>query len=90
MKTSIPKLHSIKWKNGALADNVEPLPNIQPHDIPVDNVLKGAWEANLKDVVLLGITEEGCEYIASATCKTERAAYMFSRGQLFMLRQADA
>lgn len=61
LKTSIPKLHSIKWKNGALAENVECLSNYNSEGVPVDNVLKGAYEAGCYEVVVFGYDRDGYE-----------------------------
>lgn len=90
MKVSIPKLHSIKFKNGAHAGNV-----VYPREfriaesIPTINVLEGAILANLRDVVLIGYREDGSEYIAGSFTSPKEAAYMFGRGQLNMMRVGD-
>lgn len=89
MKTSIPKLHSIKWKDGALAENVIILDTYGPEDIPVDDVLKGAYNAGCYALVLFGYDRDGKEYVAGSMRNVKEAAYMFARGQLAMLRQAD-
>ena len=88
MRTTIPKLHSIRFKTGPLADNVD---HIGPHnrDVPVINVLHGAATAMLTEVVLIGYDADGLEYVAGSTGSIERASYMFARGQLYMLREAD-
>lgn len=87
-KTSIPKLHSIRFKDGPLADNVT---HIAPPNtpVPVINVLCGAAEEMLTEVVLIGYDAYGREYIAGSTPDLQRAAYMFGRAQLHMLRVAD-
>lgn len=89
MKTSVPKLHSITWKNGGLARNVVTIRSETNKDIPVDNVIKGAWGAGLKEVVVFGYDANGEEYVASSSGRIEKAAFMFSRGNLFMMRQVD-
>jgi hypothetical protein len=87
-KTSIPKLHSIKWKNGGMAGNVEVMSGVAYEPLP-DDVLKGAYEADLIDVVVVGYTRDGNEYIAGTPVDISRAHFMFSRGALAMLRVAD-
>lgn len=94
MKTSIPKLHSIKFKDGIYAPNVVEHPDIPyntretTHVRPLD-VLKGAAEEKLYDVVIFGYDENGLEYVATSSDDPTLAAYMFARGQLLMLREAD-
>lgn len=89
-KTSIPKLHSIKFKDGALAENVvhpaELFIGVDAHPM---NVLNGAAEEMLTDVVLVGYDQFGREYVAGTPSDPARAAYMFSRGHLTMLRLSD-
>lgn len=87
MKTSIPKLHSIKWKNGQLAEDVHTINFGQ--DTPVINVLQGAAEEMLKAVCVIGYDSNNQEYIACSYSNPKEAAYLFGRGQLFMIRQAD-
>lgn len=88
MRTSVPKLHSIKFKTGPMVDNVTHVgpPN---RDVPVINVLHGAAESMLREIVLIGYDVDGREYIAGSTSNAQRAAYMFARGHLNMLREAD-
>lgn len=83
MKTSIPKLHSIKWKNGLQAENVHIINHNM--DIPVDRVLSGAYSEGLREVVLFGYDQNGGEYIASSSTSKEKSAFMFGRGQLFLM-----
>lgn len=91
-KTSIPKLHSIKFKSGAFADEV-----IYPDkfwkgprsDVPVINVLEGAAIANLRAVAIIGYEQDGTEYIASSMANPKEAAYLYARGHLDMLRRGD-
>lgn len=87
MKTSIPKLSSVKWKNGQLAENVVTLRHDK--DIPVINVLQGAFEELLSSICIIGYDKNGKEYVATSYSSPQDAAYLFARGQLFMLRQSD-
>lgn len=89
-KVSIPKLHSIKFKTGPLADNVEyPVEFPRPEILPAINVLQGAIENNLVGVVLIGYQKDGKEYIAGSYSCFKKSAYLFGRGQLDMLRRGD-
>lgn len=62
MKSSIPKLHSIKMKNHS---NVEWLEIPTTHDIDPQTVLLSALNTRLKEVVILGFDQEGEEFFAS-------------------------
>jgi len=88
-KKSYPKLHSIKWKNGALAENVICVPDRARENIPASDVLKGAYERDLRDVVVFGYEQDGTEYAAGTTANIKEGAYMFARGQLMLLRLSD-
>lgn len=90
LKTTTPKLHSIKFKSGPYAENVvypEQFPTAER--IPVSNVLHGAILAGLRDVVIMGYQQDGKEYIASSISNPKEASYMFGRGQLQCLREGD-
>lgn len=65
IKTSIPKLHSIKWKNGAAAQNVVPIAVTQDTVLPKDRVFGAAYTANLSEVVIVGRDDDGELYVAS-------------------------
>jgi len=89
-KTSIPKLHSIKFKTGPFVDNVIYPPELKrPENLPVLNILQGAAIQNLTDVVLFGYKQNGDEYCAGSMNNVKIAAYLFGRGQLDMLRHGD-
>lgn len=87
-KTSIPKLHSIKWKDGVHAENVEFHPDRDRCGISADEILIAAI-GKLHEVVIIGYEQDGYEYIAGNSATLKDAAYLFSRGQLTMLRYAD-
>lgn len=90
-KTSVPKLHSIKWKDGITAHNTVMLrARTQHDDFSVEDVLREAWMEDLQDIVLVGITKTGREYIAASCGSTYQNAYLFARGHLACLRDADA
>lgn len=88
-KVSIPKLHSIKWKDGVHADNVDCHPDRGAVDIPARDVLVGAINADLTNVVIAGYDQNGREYIAGSFANIGEGAYMFGRGQLTLLRYGD-
>lgn len=77
-KKSVPKLHSIKWKTGANADNVELHPNRASKDIPVVDVLSGALNAQLKEVLVAGREPDGTLYVASSISDISRAHLLVS------------
>ena len=88
-KISIPKLSSIKWKNGALADNVLPFTTYGINTIPVSDVLRGCYEENMKSIAVFGYKQDGEEVIFSNCGRYEETAYMFARGHLAMIRIED-
>ena len=88
-KQSYPKLHSIKWKDGAHAENVICSKYRGNDHIPVRDVLIGAYEENLREVVVAGYNQDGEEIFFGSNPNCKEAAYLFSRGQLAMLRYAD-
>jgi len=91
MKTSIPKLHSIRLKSGLFAENVVTTEKFEPEgDISALQVLEAAIMANLRSVVLIGYDQDDNEYIAGTYVDPKQTAYLFGRGQLDMLRRGDA
>ena len=87
MRTSTPKLHSIKFKSGATADNVHYLP--RDKDLPAINVLEGAIMENLQSVVLIGYDQNGNEYVASSFNSHKESAYLLARAHMRMLNLDD-
>jgi hypothetical protein len=75
MKKSIPKLHSVKWK---YMENIEMTPYAEkswaaePRD-----VLSGAYNANLKEVYIMGKEQGGEFYFASSGKLDHGRANMF-------------
>lgn len=63
MKTSYPKLHSIKMKN---KENVIDLDIMTSQDIDPNRVLMGAINRNLEGCILIGYTNDGDTYFASS------------------------
>lgn len=79
-KTSIPKLHSIKWKNGIHCANISIFPSREKISIPAHDVLMGACLYKLKDVVVFGFDENGDSHIFWSMADIRDAHYMFSCG----------
>lgn len=89
-RKSIPKLHSIRWKSGRLAPGVTVIQSDQrPHIVPSPDLLSGALNAHLHDIVLIGYEPNGKEYFAFSNPDIQRAHYLLARGQVILLRHAD-
>lgn len=71
-KVSIPKLHSIRYKN---RDNVEILEIMTRHDIDPNLVLMEAINAGMKEVVVSGECNDGTPYFASNIASEERVLW---------------
>lgn len=89
MKTSIPKLHSIKWKNGVLAENVERLTGWSKSGIHPTDIIQEAFSADLESIVVIGKRKNGKEYVDWSYAKDEDVAYLLARMHLRMLRNGD-
>ena len=89
MKTSIPKLSKIRWKDGIFADNVEVLGDTASVDVDPLHVLKGAFHHDLTEVAIIGYNPDGVEVIMTSSTCQQRAHYLFSRAALQMLRVSD-
>ena len=76
MKTSVPKLHSVKWKSGIDAPNVTHIHEHRHDKIPIENVLYGAINAGCYEVFVCGYDSNSDLYIASSTGNKERVIYM--------------
>lgn len=83
-RTSIPKLHSIRFKDGMLADNVihpdfSDNTDLYPMPQPL-TVLQGAAMAMLQEVAVIGYTVDGEVYIAS-NALLDRTVFMFEHAK---------
>jgi len=78
MKTSIPKLHSIRMKNHY---NVEWLEIPTRHDIDPQTVLMGALNERMADVVIIGYGSDGREYFASSVADGAEALWHLERAK---------
>ena len=85
MRSSYPKLHSIKWKSGVNADNVELLHYEKKETVPLVDVLSSALNAGLTDVALVGKYPNGESYIASTIRDHQKAAYLLGYGQFLLM-----
>ena len=73
----------------ALPHNVALLNCDTVHDIPIERILQGALEAKLTEVVIVGFTEDGCEYLASSTADISRTLTNLARGLHHTQRTCD-
>lgn len=61
-------------------DKVEYLDQVTTHDISTTNVLANAHNAGLKEVVVVGMKEDGTEYFASSVSDGGTSMYHLQRG----------
>ena len=83
-KTSVPKLHSIKWKDFTTLDESEAS---YKELSSVEKTLIRAFKVGLEEVVLFGHTVDGREYTTYSTDELYKLHYMYSRGALLMLAE---
>lgn len=72
-----------------LPSNVTLLDCTTRKDIPVDRILQGAKEAGLEEVVVVGFTKEGEEYLASSTASISATLFNLARGLHHTQRTCD-
>lgn len=61
-------------------------PGVTKNDVPVDNVLRGATEAGLKHIVVLGEGEDGeTFYFASSQAKKAEVLYMLEQARCILM-----
>ena len=72
-----------------LPSNVTLLNCTTRKDIPVDRILQGAKEAGLEEVVVVGFTKEGEEYLASSTASIQSTLFNLARGLHHTQRTCD-
>lgn len=82
VKTSIPKLHSIKLKN---PKNVVQFDGFTSLDIDPNSVLMGAINADMDEVVVLGYKKDGSEYFASNKADGADVLWHLQRAQKRLL-----
>jgi hypothetical protein len=88
IKTSYPKLHSIKFKSGMFADNVAimPLEYFKDYEVQPINVLEGAIMENLDHVVVAGYDKSGKEYFAGTYRDNNEKAALYMKAFLYMVK----
>ena len=86
MKTSIPKLHSIRWRG---TDNVVPLSTVTKHNLDANNVLMGAINAGLSEVVICGYLKTGDEFFSSSLADGGDALWHLERMKKMLLEVPD-
>jgi hypothetical protein len=82
MKTSIPKLHSIRFKN---RENVVALPIATRENIDPQIVLMAAINARMTEVVIVGYGSEGDEYFAANIADGADALWLLERARKKLL-----
>ena len=68
-----------------MSDNVIPFDGVTVGDVPVEQVLKGAEEANLDMVVVLGFEPDGEEWFASSTGDLSEVLWLLERFKAFLM-----
>ena len=89
VKSSYPKLHSIKPKKGLHAPNMDFLPTASFSKLSADDVLYGAHMEGLDEVIVIGKDFFGNEYIAFSDPNLHKAHYLLQRASLVLLRDGD-
>lgn len=69
--------------------NVVVLPVVTRLDIPPGRVLEAASAANLTEVVVVGIDEDGEEYFATSQASGPAVLWHLERAKLRLLRMVD-
>ena len=64
-----------------LPENVELLNNYTKLDIPVEEILRDAYDAGLVELVVVGIDESGVERVFRTNTSLPRAMFWLIRGQ---------
>ena len=86
MKTSIPKLHSIRLKGH---ENVVPLDIVSSHDIDPQRVLVNALNKRLTNVVVLGYRADGDEFFATSYADGANLLWLLKRGEHRLMQIID-
>jgi len=86
MKTSIPKLHSLKMKNH---ENVEWLNIVTTQNLDPQTVILRALNERMTEVVIVGFDRDGGEYFASSVADGAAALWHLTRAQKKLLELPD-
>lgn len=65
------------------------LPVVTRLDIPPERILKGALEADLTEVVVVGYDKDGNEYFAASMASGGDALWHLERAKLKLLKVSD-
>ena len=87
MKTSIPKLHSLRMKNH---ENVEWLNIVTTQDLDPQTILIRALNERMKEVVIIGYDRDGGEYFASSVADGGKALWHLERAKKVILDIPDS
>lgn len=87
MKVSYPKLHSIRLKH---MDNVIKLYEYTNGEVPPNDVLIGAINANLDIVVVVGYDKDGAELFASSTGNHEATNWLLDVAKMRLMKMYTA
>lgn len=89
MKTSVPKLRSIKWKSGIDSPNVTHIHEHRHDKIPIENVFAGAINAGCYEVFVCGYDRNEELYMAASTGNKERVIYMLELAKIALLSRDE-
>ena len=62
---------------------------VTTHDIPAERVLRGALDADLEQVTIVGVGADGEEYFASSVADGGSVLWMIERAKLKLLQVVD-
>lgn len=86
MKSSYPKLHSLKMKNEY---NVEKLDIVTSVDLNPNDVLLAAINNGMDKVIVIGYDKNGEEYFASSYADGPNVAWLCNRMIHMLMKIAD-
>lgn len=83
MKTSIPKLHSIRLKG---SDKVVPISPFIAMNLEPNQVIAEAFNAKMREVIIIGYDNEGAEYFASSKADGPSVLWLLARFKMLLLK----
>lgn len=72
-----------------LPDNVTIMPGVTTHDLSTEEVMRAAFNADLTEMVIVGIDEEGHEHIFRTNADLAPAMFHLQRGMHNLNRMHD-
>lgn len=69
--------------------NVVPFIGVSRLDTPPENVINGALEAEMEEVVIVGICKDGSFYLASSQADSRHTLYWLALAQQRLLETGD-